>query len=120
MRNEIFIFYHFLLSTPRSPLHTFRMNDEFFQRDTNVARIDEDGNLSGTNPGPPSNDSSALKDAILENAKGPKKVSGDAGSVEQHSLQDQIATERFLASKEATRKPGLGIRLTKLSPDGTT
>ena len=96
------------------------MNDEFFNRDTNVARIDEDGNLIGPNPKPPSNGSSALKDAILENAKGPKKVSGDAGSVEQHSLQDQIAAERFLASKEATRKPGLGIRLTKLSPDGTT
>ena len=96
------------------------MDNEFFNRDTNVARIDEDGNLTGTSPKPPSNDFSALKDAILENAKGPKKVSGDAGSVEQHSLQDQIAAERFLASKEATRKPGLGIRLTKLSPDGTT
>jgi hypothetical protein len=59
-----------------------------------------------------------LKDAILENAKGPKKVTGDAGSVEQHSLQDQIAAERFLESKKATRQ-GLGIRLTKLSPDGT-
>ncbi|MCL2304491.1 MAG: hypothetical protein FWC43_04030 [Planctomycetaceae bacterium] len=95
------------------------MDNDFFQRDTNVARIDEDGNITGTNPKPPSNDSSTLKDAILENAKGPKKVAGDAGSVEQHSLQDQIAAERFLASKEATRR-GLGIRLTKISPDGTT
>jgi len=65
---------------------------------------------------PPSN----LNDAILENALGPKKVQSDAGSVEQHSLQDQIAAERFLASKAATRRPGLGIRLMKLSPDGTT
>ena len=60
-----------------------------------------------------------LRDVILENAKGPKKVQGDSGSVEQHSLKDQIAAERFLASKEATRR-GLGIRLFKISPDGTT
>ena len=101
------------------------MNNEFFKRDTDVARINDDGTVStgtgtisnGTgNDSPPSN----LKDAILENALGPKKVSGDAGSVEQHSLQDQIAAELFLESKKATRKPGLSIRLTKLSPDGTT
>jgi len=40
--------------------------------------------------------------------------------VEQHPLKDQIEAERFLASKEASRRPGLGIRLTKLVPDGTT
>jgi len=91
------------------------MNDEFFNRDTHVARIsDDDGDSTNSDkPG-------TLRDAIRENALGPKRVQGDAGSVEQHSLQDQIAAERFLASKEATRKPGLGIRLTKLSPDGTT
>ena len=104
------------------------MNDEFFKRDTDVAKINDDGTVTtgtisnGTGSTGTSNDSatSNLKDAILENALGPKKVSGDAGSVEQHSLSDQIAAERFLESKKATRKPGLGIRLTKLSPDGTT
>ena len=94
------------------------MDNEFFQRDTDVARIAADGTVIGK---PSSNVpvSSDLKDAILENALGPKKVSGDAGSVEQHSLSDQIAAERFLASKKATRQ-GLGIRLVKLQPDGTT
>jgi len=87
--------------------------NEFFNRDTEVARIDLDETGSDSSV-------SNLKDAIRENALGPKKVQSDAGSVEQHSLQDQIAAERFLASKEATRKPGLGIKLTKLSPDGTT
>ena len=91
-----------------------KIDDEFFNRDTDVARIPLDG--TSDNDSSPSE----LKDIILENARGPKKVSGDAGSVEQHSLQDQIAAERFLQSKKATRKPGLGIRLTKLSPDGTT
>ena len=82
------------------------MNDEFSQQDT----CDETSETG----------SDSLRDAIRENALGPKRVQSDAGSVEQHSLQDQIAAERFLASKEATRKPGLGIRLTKISPDGTT
>ena len=98
------------------------MKKEFFQRDTDVARITGDGISIPTPPIPPGDNPppSQLKDAIIENALGPKKVSGDAGSVEQHSLSDQIAAERFLESKKATRKPGLGIRLTKLSPDGTT
>jgi len=98
------------------------MNNEFFRRDTDVARIAGDG-IGSEKPLDPTDDNSPpsnLKDAILENALGPKKVTGDAGSVEQHSLQDQIAAERFLQSKQATRKPGLGIRLIKLSPDGTT
>ncbi len=94
------------------------MDNDFFKRDTDVARIDDDGNVIGATP--PSNESASLKDAIAENAKGPKKVQGDSGSVEQHSLQDQIAAERFLQSKKAAQKPGLGIKLTKLSPDGTT
>jgi len=91
---------------------TKKIDDEFFNRDTTVARIPLDGSTD-----PPS---TALKDAILENALGPRKVTGDAGSVEQHSLPDQIAAERFLESKKASRKQGLGIKLTKLSPDGTT
>ncbi|MCL2120603.1 MAG: hypothetical protein FWH27_19510 [Planctomycetaceae bacterium] len=88
-------------------------NDDYFRRDDQVARVNE---------GDDSDDASdkTLRDAIRENALGPKKVAGDAGSVEQHSLKDQIEAERFLASKEATKRPGLGIRLTKLVPDGTT
>ena len=93
------------------------MDTDFFKRDTNVARVTADGiwdeNPSGVDPSP------NLRDAIRENALGPKRVQGDAGSVEQHSLKDQIEAERFLASKEATRR-GLGIRLVKLRPDGTT
>jgi len=94
------------------------MDNDFFRRDTNVARIAGDGTGNGKQSDRDDSPSSNLKDAILENALGPKKVSGDAGSVEQHSLSDQIAAERFLASKKATRQ-GLGIRLIKLQPDGT-
>jgi hypothetical protein len=98
------------------------MNTDFFKRDTNVARINEDGTLDdgSIHDGFIDDVSSKtnLKDAIRENALGPKKVQSDAGSVEQHSLQDQIAAERFLSAKEAVKKPGLGIKLTKLAPDG--
>ncbi len=60
-----------------------------------------------------------LEQAITENAAGPKKAAGDSGSVEQHPIADQIAADRYLASKHATRTKGKGIRLTKLVPPGS-
>ena len=60
-----------------------------------------------------------LNEVLLETASGPKKVSGDAGSVEQHSISDLIAADKYLASKEATKGRGLGIKLSKIEPDGT-
>ncbi len=59
-----------------------------------------------------------LVDKIKENAEGPAKASGDAGSMEQHSLPDQIATDRYLESKKAARRKGLGIGMKKLVPPG--
>ena len=94
------------------------MMNDYFRRDMDVARINDDG--TSTQPDPDDKQySSELRDAILENAKGPKRVEGDSGSVEQHSLKDQIEAERFLQSKKATQRPGLGIRFTKIAPDGT-
>jgi len=58
-----------------------------------------------------------VEDALRENAQGPKRAQGDAGSVEQHSLTDQIEADRYLASKEAAKK-GLGVRMTKVVPPG--
>ena len=55
---------------------------------------------------------------IRENASGPRRASGDSGSIEQHALADQIAADRYLASKQAARSKGLGIRLAKLVPPG--
>jgi len=57
--------------------------------------------------------------AIKDNASGPRKASGDSGSVEQHALPDQIAADKYLESKKASRTKGLGIKLAKLSPGGT-
>jgi hypothetical protein len=50
--------------------------------------------------------------------RGLKSVSGDSGSVEQHSIPDQIAADRYLASKKASRAKGLGVRMTKVVPPG--
>ena len=55
---------------------------------------------------------------IRNNASSPKRASGDSGSIEQHPLADQIAADRYLASKQAARSKSLGIRLSKLVPPG--
>ena len=59
-----------------------------------------------------------LTDAIRTNAEGPKSASGDSGSMQQHSLPEQIAADRYLASKNASQSKGLGIRLTKVVSPG--
>ena len=61
-----------------------------------------------------------LDNTIRENAAGPKRAAGDSGSVEQHGLTEQIEADRYLASKEAAKSKGLGIRMTKLVPPGAS
>ena len=60
----------------------------------------------------------STEQALAENAQGPKQVQGDAGTVVQHSLPDQIAADRYLASKRAMRSRGKGIVITKIVPPG--
>ena len=59
-----------------------------------------------------------LKDTIKDNAQGPAEARGDSGSMRQHSLADQIAADRYLASKAAIANKGLGIRLVRIVPPG--
>lgn len=59
-----------------------------------------------------------IADAIKDNAAGPAKASGDSISVEQHSIQDQIAADRYLASKRAATKPHRGLRFSRVVPPG--
>ncbi len=59
-----------------------------------------------------------LQDTIRQNAQGPAKVAGDAGSVEQHSLAEQIEADKYLASKEAAKSKRRGLRFNKLVPPG--
>jgi hypothetical protein len=60
-----------------------------------------------------------LEQAIRDNAAGPARVAGDAGTVEQHPLSEQIEADRYLASKNAAKKPSRGLRLNKFVPSGT-
>ncbi len=59
-----------------------------------------------------------LDDTIRQNAQGPAKAAGDAGSVEQHKLPDQIVADRYLASKEAAKSKRRGLVFNKLVPPG--
>lgn len=59
-----------------------------------------------------------MENQLRESASSPRRASGDSGSMEQHSLKDQIELDRYLESKKAVRKKNLGIRITKLEPPG--
>ncbi len=61
-----------------------------------------------------------LKESIRENAEGPAKATGDAGSIEQHKLTDQIAADKYLASKDATKSKRRGLQFNKLVPPGAS
>lgn len=59
-----------------------------------------------------------ISDSIQTNAEGPKQASNATESVQQHPLPDQIAADRYLAARTATRQKKLGIKFTKISPPG--
>lgn len=60
-----------------------------------------------------------LSDDIAANAVAPKAAAQDGASAEQHSLRDQIEADRYLASKAATKKPGMGIVIGRFKPPGS-
>lgn len=60
-----------------------------------------------------------LSQSIADAAKSPKRVQGDAGSMEQHSLSEQIEADRYLASKKAAKAKNSGLRISKLHPPGS-
>jgi hypothetical protein len=55
---------------------------------------------------------------IEKNATTPKKVKGDSGEVEQHSLSELIEVEKFLASKNAVKSKGFGVVVKKMVNGG--
>ena len=60
-----------------------------------------------------------LQDAIRTNAEGPAEAHGDSGGVKQHSLPDQIVADKYLASKSAMARKGLGLTRVQIIPPGT-
>lgn len=61
-----------------------------------------------------------LEQNIRDNAAGPKQASADGVNVQQHDLADQIAADKYLETRKASRTRGLGIKLLKISPPGTS
>jgi len=62
-----------------------------------------------------------LDNTIRENAQGPKRAAGDSGSVEQHSLTEQIEADKYLAGKHEPRQAVLGHReVIRHRPSGLT
>jgi hypothetical protein len=62
---------------------------------------------------------SELEQKIKDNASGPKSAESDGQKVEQHSLADQIAADRYLNSKQAMKKRAPGFKITKMCPPGS-
>jgi len=61
-----------------------------------------------------------LKDAIKQNAEGPKQAAADGVNVQQHSLPDQVAADKHLAGKDAfSRNPAKGLVRVKIVHPGT-
>lgn len=55
-----------------------------------------------------------LRELMLQ----PKKVEVDDKKVEQHSLDDVIAFDRYLEAKKAVERRGFGIRFAKMESGG--
>ena len=64
------------------------------------------------------NTQNSLDDAIRRAAGGPKSAEADGQRVEQHSLSDLVKADRYLASKEAAKSRGGGIRFRKMIHSG--
>ena len=55
---------------------------------------------------------------VEEYLRGSKGIIVPSGSVEQHSLTDQIEADRYLASKAASKRPDRGLRMSRIAPPG--
>ena len=64
------------------------------------------------------NTQNSLDEAIRRAASGPKSAEADGQRVEQHSLSDLVKADRYLASKEAAKSRGGGIRFRKMIHSG--
>lgn len=63
-------------------------------------------------------DTDASNAALLGALAGPRRVTGDAGSVEQFSAADLIKIDQYLAAKAAASTRRRGLRFNRLIPDG--
>jgi hypothetical protein len=64
-------------------------------------------------------DADDIADAISENAQGPASASNGPESMQQHKLPDQIAAQKFAASRGVSADPFTAVRRIKMEPPGT-
>lgn len=60
-----------------------------------------------------------LSESIKRSAESPKQAGADGVTVQQHSLPDQIAADKYLAQKRAGRNPAKALTRVKIVPPGT-
>jgi hypothetical protein len=54
----------------------------------------------------------AVEDALVRTLSSPKRVESEAGSVEQHSLTDLVAADKYLSQKRAAQQ---GFQFVKIN-----
>jgi hypothetical protein len=59
-----------------------------------------------------------VTETIVKNATGPKSAEVDGQRVEQHTLTEQIAADKYLASKDAVKRRGSGLKFSKMTHSG--
>ena len=59
-----------------------------------------------------------ITETIVKNASGPKSAEVDGQRVEQHPLTEQIAADKYLASKDAVKRHGSGLKFSKMTHSG--
>ena len=59
-----------------------------------------------------------ITETIVKNASGPKSAEVDGQRVEQHTLTEQIAADKYLASKDAVKRRGSGVKFSKMTQSG--
>jgi len=59
-----------------------------------------------------------MTETIVKNATGPKSAEVDGQRVEQHTLTEQIAADKYLASKDAVKRRGSGLKFSKMTHSG--
>lgn len=61
-----------------------------------------------------------VQDDIEDAAQKPRRMRGDEGEIEEHSLPDQIEADRYLSAREAVKKQHRGLRFSVIQHPGTT
>lgn len=60
----------------------------------------------------------SLSESIAESAAAPRRMKGDEGEMEAHSLPDQIAADQYLSSKSVAKRPFRALKSVRIIGPG--